>query len=74
MMSGSSTRDSYVVKRPLMTITYCRTTEAAEVAEAVVGLFSLAVADNVAAANHGRGHWRQLLSHSFVLAFWYTNS
>ena len=24
MMSGSSTRDSYVVKRPLMTITYCR--------------------------------------------------
>ena len=24
MMSGSSTRDSYVVKRPIMTITYCR--------------------------------------------------
>ena len=24
MMSGSSTRDSYVVKPPLMTITYCR--------------------------------------------------
>ena len=27
MMSGSSARDSYVVKRPLMTITYCRMQE-----------------------------------------------